>query len=79
MPREVVQEFSGTPMTERECFARMIDHLNAAMNCARGLAQLRRDMKWLIAVRNLEHIQDQVRQEIHKGGAPVLWLPERAN
>lgn len=77
MQRNTVQQFSGTPMTEPECFARAMDHMQSAINCFRGLAVMRRDMKWLIAVRNMEKMIDQVKAEINKGGAPLLWLPER--
>lgn len=77
MQRE--QQFTGTPLTERECFARSIDHMQSAINCFRGLAQLRKDMKWLLAVRNMEKMIDQVKREIDRGGSPVLWLPERMN
>ena len=71
------QRFSGTPMTEVECFTRAIDHLQSASNCFRGLAQLRGDMRWLLPVRIMDQMVDKIKVMMVKPGKSLLWLPER--
>jgi hypothetical protein len=68
---------SGTPMSETELYASSIDHLNAAANCFRGLAASRKDARWLLPVRILDQIIERVRAMMTRGGARLLWLPEK--
>jgi hypothetical protein len=75
--KETVSQFTGTPMNERECYARALEHLQAANNCFRGLAQLRGDMSWLKVVRVLDQVIDNVRKLMTRGGSRLLWLPNR--
>lgn len=41
------QIVAGSPMTERECYMWLVNNLGEARDAARGLAHLRKDMRWL--------------------------------
>jgi hypothetical protein len=66
---------SGTPMSERECFHRALYHLNGLKACMSGLANSRKDMRWLIPVRICNQIEDSIKKLIDRGGPRVVWLP----
>lgn len=62
MPREIAeQRISGSPYTERECYARLIDELGNARDTARGLGHLRKDTRWMMIAGTLQAIQDKVK------------------
>ena len=67
----------GREVSEYECYLRAIEGLKIARDALRGLAILRSDMRWLLPVRILEELIDRVDRLKDRGGAPLLWLPER--
>lgn len=75
--RNQTTQFTHTPQTEPELYARAIDHLQAACNCFRGLAQMRKDMRWLMVVRAMDEMIDRVRRLMSRGGPRLLWMPPR--
>ena len=82
-PADRVQRFEGmggSEMSRAECFTRGIEHLRSAQACFRGLAHHDETTRWLIAVRNLDHMIDQVRKEMTRpqAGRRLIWLPGQA-
>lgn len=78
MPPEIAGQLkTGSPMNERQCFEGTMAGLKTARDCLRGLALLRADSRWLIPVRLLDKMIDQVTRLRDRGGARVIWLPGR--
>lgn len=48
MPKDIPNQIiSGNVMSERDCFLHLIEHIGQARASANGLAQLRKDVRWL--------------------------------
>lgn len=75
MPELEGQMQSGSPMSERDCYQRALFHLNGLRTSLRGLVAARRDMRWLLIVRILDQIEDNIRKLMVKGGSRIVWLP----
>ncbi len=58
MPKELPNQIqSGSAYTERECFARLLYDLGNATTAAKGMAYLRKDVRWLAIAGIFEEIQ----------------------
>lgn len=64
-------------MSEKECFEQAIYHMRGLRACFSGLANLRKDVRWLYPVRILEEMEDRMKKLFIRGGPRVLWLPDR--
>lgn len=56
----------GRPLTERECFAHLVDCLGRACDAARGLGHLRKDMRWIAVSGVLQEVRDRATLILHK-------------
>lgn len=71
MSPDRVQQFGGTPVTEVECYFRALEHLNAAINCLRGLAHHRKDTRWVGLAKVVEGVIAAAKRGITKGGPRI--------
>lgn len=68
----------GKDMTEREIFLQMIDHLQRLHTLARGMAQSRKDIRWLAIAGIYEESLNNVKKlMIAPSVARTLILPGR--
>ena len=78
MPPEIAgQRITGSPLSERDCYARAIYHIQGLRECLRGLALLRNDLRWLVPVRFAEQLEYNVRRMMTARQSKILVLPER--
>lgn len=75
MPEIEGQRTMGTPLSERELFHRCLYHLNGLKACLSGIANNRKDIRWLVPVRICNKIEDSIKKLIDRGGPRVIWLP----
>ena len=71
------QLISGTPLSERELYARYLDLNGQMINVVRGMAASRKDSRWLHLARIHDGIADEVKKLIDKGGPRIVWMPDR--
>ena len=64
-------------LSERDPYARMLHGAGEIRESARGMAQSRGDMKWLILVQLMDRTIDNIKKSYTKAGAPLLILPHR--
>jgi len=79
MPELSGQIHTGTPMSERDCYQRLLFHVNGVKTALHGLAALRLDARWTMCVRIMDRLEDSVKRLIDRGGPRVLWLPPRSD
>ena len=61
-----------TELTERDLFLWLLDSLGKAKDCSRGLAQSRKDIRWLQVASLLERTRENVIKLKDKGSAPSI-------
>jgi hypothetical protein len=60
MPAEIPNQLqSGSPYTERELFSRLLHDLGNCHTDARGLAALRKDLRWLAVAGLFEELREK--------------------
>ncbi len=69
----------GRAMTEAECYAFLSDRLGQASDAARGLAHLRKDMRWKALSEMLVQCRDNAKLLLHKKRSGGLIIPARMN
>lgn len=57
---------SGSPMSEKDCFLWLIQNLGESRDAARGLAQLRKDMRWQQIAMLLDRVSDNAKRLMTK-------------
>lgn len=63
----------GRPMTETECYSHLVEALNNASQAAKGLAHLRKQMRWLAVAGCLQEIRDKSKALMW--AAKGIWVP----
>lgn len=71
------QRIVGTVLSERELYIRLIDHLGHCHTIARGLAQSRKDIRFLAIAGIFEESKVKVTALMAKGAGPTI-IPARA-
>lgn len=74
--REII---NGSPMTERDIYLRLMNHLAETRDLARGLAHSRKSIHWLAISKILEEVRDKVGKLMLKGTGLVLPISARHN
>ena len=73
MPPEIPNQIiTGTPYTERECFARLVNDIGNARDAARGMAQLRKDMRWQHVAGLLDQMRDNIQRLMVSGTGLIV-------
>lgn len=73
LTRELPQQrMSGSVLSEREIFLRMMNHLDELHTLARGMAQSRKQQDWLIVAGFYERNKQMVKQLMMKPMGLVL-------
>lgn len=66
----------GSQMTERDLYLRMISHLGEVATCARGMAQSRKDIRWMAVAGILDELVSRVKKlMVRPGVSRMLILP----
>lgn len=75
VPNQII---SGSAMSERDCFLMLIDSIGNARNCANGIAQLRKDIRWVAITKILDEMKDKV-ELLHKKPQGLIIPGRRFN
>lgn len=67
----------STQLDERTCFLAAIEGLQHTRDALRGLAILREDMRWLVAVQLVDQLADRVKAVMKQPHSRMLVLPQR--
>lgn len=61
MPKELPNQIiSGNAMSERDCYLHLMEHIGQARAAANGLAQLRKDVRWLAVCGIFDEMKEKV-------------------
>ncbi len=64
-------------LNEHQCFALMLDQIAGVRDCMRGMASLRKDMRWLVLAQKMDEMRDMAKRQMNRPGSQLLWMPHR--
>jgi hypothetical protein len=80
MPPELGgQIISGSSLSERDLYARMIHYIQNLRDCYRGMSLSRGDERWLVPARMMEQLEDSTKRLMVAKQRPFLITPYKRN